>query len=234
MFGCYRRTDAADPGTYVGAVALILTRYSSEVVTAVTDPFGGLPSRKNENGYSGLPDVADVKEACENEAARLLRMAQYRAMPRTNYPRLPPPRETAPGAFANVLVHTGHPKYDAFLARTNAVGTDPRDWKIDERGLHVSLAWIDQPNAQRPVFQQYTADELRRMYPPKPASDSEMSHGKQSGQVSAGERPDGAHDQQDRDQRHDDPENFDNGRWDDEPDRGQHPQHEKHAQHEQA
>src|SRR5688572_11161104 len=77
MFGCYRRGDANDPDTYVMAVTAVLMRYSPDVVRTVTDPYSGLPSRKSESGWSGLPDVADVKQACEAEAARQERINHY-------------------------------------------------------------------------------------------------------------------------------------------------------------
>lgn len=183
MFGCYRRTEAADAGTYVSAVALVLTHYSADVVTAITDPFNGLPSRKSENGYSGLPDVADVKQACEDEASRLDRMARYRALGKTEFKRLLASVTKTPGAWANVLLHAEHPRLAEFMARTKAKGTDPRDWKIDERGLHVSLAWLDSEphgNASK-RFGQYTDAELRAMYPPREAADP--SHVKQGGEA---------------------------------------------------
>lgn len=181
MFGCYRRTEAADAATFVGAVALVLAHYPAAVVEAVTDPFAGLPSRKNDKGYSGLPDVADVKEACEDEAAKQHRMAEYAKIGKIEFVRLPPPKVTTPGAWANVLIHAAHPKYVDLIARTEAKGTDSRDWKIDARGLHVSLAWLERPGHQRPVFQQHTEADLRRMYPPREAeNDSEEFFVKQS------------------------------------------------------
>lgn len=172
MFGCYRKGEANDADTFVKAISLVLSHYSADVVQAVTDPFAGLPSRKKENGYSGMPDVADVKEACEDEAAKQHRMAEYRKIGKTEFKRLPAPVDRTPGAWANLLIHPGHPKYAVLLARTKADSEDPRDWKIDERGLHVSLSWIEQPGPQRPVFQQFSEAELRRMYPPREQDDA--------------------------------------------------------------
>lgn len=168
MFGCYRRTEAADAGTYVAAVALVLAHYSAAVVDAVTDPFAGLPSQKKENGYSGLPDVADVKEACEDEAARQLRMSNYQAMGKTQFQRLQAPRNDQPGVWANVLVRSDHPSYPKLLKRTETA--DDREWKIDERGLHVSLAWFEGQTGgvTAKPFKQFTDDELRKMYSPMP------------------------------------------------------------------
>src|SRR3990167_5280588 len=62
LFGCYRRGDANDPDTYVAAVTAVLAHFSAEVVKAVTDPYSGLPGRKSESGWTGMPDVAEVKE----------------------------------------------------------------------------------------------------------------------------------------------------------------------------
>lgn len=180
MFGCYRKGDANDADTFVKAVSLVLSHYAAEVVRDVTDPFAGLPSRKKENGYSGMPDVADVKEACEDEAARQHRMAEYAKIGKTEFKRIAAPKVTTPGAWANVLIHAGHPQYAALKARTEAKDADPRDWKIDERGLYVNLTWLERATEQKPMFAQYTEADLRRMYPARePATDSEMSHVKQ-------------------------------------------------------
>jgi len=62
LLGCYRTGEANDPDTYVAAIAAILARYPQEVMTAVTHPATGLPSKK---GW--LPTVKEVVDAC-NEA----------------------------------------------------------------------------------------------------------------------------------------------------------------------
>jgi len=59
LLGCYRTGDANDPETYVAAVTAVLARYPEEVITAVTHPVTGLPSKK---GW--LPTVKEVSEAC--------------------------------------------------------------------------------------------------------------------------------------------------------------------------
>jgi len=61
LFGCYRTGDANDPETYVAAIAAILARYPEEVMTAVTHPATGLPSKK---GW--LPTVKEVADACDD------------------------------------------------------------------------------------------------------------------------------------------------------------------------
>jgi hypothetical protein len=66
LLGCYRTGDANDPETYVAAIAAILSRYPQEVMTSVTHPATGLPSKK-----SWLPTVKEVVDACDeaNEPA---------------------------------------------------------------------------------------------------------------------------------------------------------------------
>jgi hypothetical protein len=60
LFGCYRTGDANDPQTYVAAITAILARYPEEVITAVTHPATGLPSKK---GW--LPTVKELVDACD-------------------------------------------------------------------------------------------------------------------------------------------------------------------------
>jgi hypothetical protein len=60
LLGCYRTGDANDPETYVAAITAILARYPEVVVTAVTHPVSGLPSKK---GW--LPTVKEVCDACD-------------------------------------------------------------------------------------------------------------------------------------------------------------------------
>lgn len=60
LLGCYRTGEANDPATYVAAITAILARYPEQVVTAVTHPATGLPSKKN-----WLPTVKEVTDACD-------------------------------------------------------------------------------------------------------------------------------------------------------------------------
>ncbi|TAL43812.1 MAG: hypothetical protein EPN91_05505 [Salinibacterium sp.] len=60
LLGCYRTGDANDPDTYVAAISAILSRYPEEIITEVTHPATGLPSRSN-----WLPTVKEVADACE-------------------------------------------------------------------------------------------------------------------------------------------------------------------------
>ena len=169
MFGCYRKGDANDPDTYVAAVAMVLSRYSAEIVQAITDPFSGLPSRKTESGWSGLPDVADVKLACETEATRRERYKQLGS-------RKPVPRITGPKQNrANVFVPDTAPQYAPFVERAKTA--DPMDWRRDEAGrpgIWVPHQWMfDSASVGRTQFSTFTPEQLRAMYPPaepKPAA----------------------------------------------------------------
>lgn len=82
LLGCYRTGDANDPATYVAAITAILVRYPEEVITEVTHPATGLPSKK---GW--LPTVKEVSDACKDahepiveQEARLKRVALQLAM----------------------------------------------------------------------------------------------------------------------------------------------------------
>lgn len=62
LLGCYRRGDAADPESYVGALVVVLMAYPEQVARRVTHPAGGLPGTS-----TFLPSVAEVRVACEAE-----------------------------------------------------------------------------------------------------------------------------------------------------------------------
>lgn len=82
LLGCYRTGEANDPETYVAAITAILARYPEDVITTVTHPATGLPSKK---GW--LPTVKEVTDACDEalepilqNEARLKRIAEQMAM----------------------------------------------------------------------------------------------------------------------------------------------------------
>lgn len=71
LLGCYRTGEANDPEIYTRAIVAVLAGYPADVMQAVVDPAGGLPSR-----LTWLPTVAEVKAACEAEMAPIRRAQQ--------------------------------------------------------------------------------------------------------------------------------------------------------------
>lgn len=86
LFAGQRRGDAEDPDGYVATVAAILAYYAPSVVEAVTHPVHGLQTQQD-----WLPKPAELKRACEAEAAR---QAARRAVANPKLP--PPPPERTP------------------------------------------------------------------------------------------------------------------------------------------
>lgn len=72
LLGCYRTGEANDPQTYVAAITAILSRFPEEVMTAVTHPVSGLPSKT-----SWLPTIKEVNDAC-NSAVEPIRQNEAR------------------------------------------------------------------------------------------------------------------------------------------------------------
>lgn len=177
IFSAYRRDDFADPDSFVFQLGAVLEKYEDAVIQYVCDPRTGIQRR-----CKFPPSIAEVVEAAEAEATSIETRRRYLSIPKPEMKRLPAPVDRTPGAWANELVHAQHPNYAALKKRTEAAGTDPRDWKVDERGLHVSLTWLEGPAAVlKQPFHGLSDDDLRRMYPPReaPANRSQESHVKQ-------------------------------------------------------
>src|SRR5688572_25506822 len=60
LLGSYRTGQASDPAFYAAAIAAVLSDYPEDVVRYVTDPRTGV-----QNRIKFLPDVFEVREACE-------------------------------------------------------------------------------------------------------------------------------------------------------------------------
>lgn len=60
LCGCYRKDEAADPAIYSAAIVAVLEEYPDDIVSMVTDPRTGLPSK-----CQWLPTVKEVKDACD-------------------------------------------------------------------------------------------------------------------------------------------------------------------------
>ena len=65
MLGCYRKDEAHDPEIYSAAIAATLSEFPKEIIDRVTDPRTGIPA---ENKF--LPNVAEVRAACDRETVR--------------------------------------------------------------------------------------------------------------------------------------------------------------------
>lgn len=179
IFSAYRRDDFADPDSFVLQLGAVLEKYDDVVIQYVCDPRTGIQRR-----CKFPPAIAEIVEACEAEATAIETRKRYLSIPKPDLKRLPAPVAKVPGAWANVLIHPSDARHAKLLARTTAPGTDPRDWKVDEQGLHVALNWLEGPGATvKQPFQVLTEDDLRRMYPARTAPDaneSDLSFMKQS------------------------------------------------------
>lgn len=60
LLGCYRTGDANDPEVYIAGVVAVLSRFSIEIIRAVTEPATGLPSKSN-----WLPTIAEIRKECD-------------------------------------------------------------------------------------------------------------------------------------------------------------------------
>jgi hypothetical protein len=179
IFSAYRRDEFADPDGFVMQLGAVLEKYEDAVIQYVCDPRTGIQRR-----CKFPPSIAEMVEACEAEATSIETRRRYAAIPKPEMKRLPAPTTKTPGAWANVLIHPSDARHGKLLARTTAAGTDPRDWKVDERGLHVALNWLEGHGATvKQPFQVLTEEDLRRMYPARTATvanDSEEFFVKQS------------------------------------------------------
>jgi hypothetical protein len=84
LIGCYRKSEANDPEIWLTAVVSVLTRYTTDVAIAVTEPATGLPAKSK-----WLPSVAEIVEACDAHnpsygfiTHRPPELADYRREPR--------------------------------------------------------------------------------------------------------------------------------------------------------
>ena len=75
LFGSYRRDDASDPEVYIAGVVRILSAYPLDIVSAVTDPLTGLPSKPSSG--RGLPFMHEIKAACEEIAGPRRRWQEW-------------------------------------------------------------------------------------------------------------------------------------------------------------
>lgn len=67
ILSAYRRDDLVDPKGWNLQVMALLATFPQEVVDYVTDPITGVQSHHKY----GVPNLADIREACDERMARL-------------------------------------------------------------------------------------------------------------------------------------------------------------------
>jgi hypothetical protein len=98
LASCYRKDEAHDPEVYAAAIAAVLADgYELAVIDYVTDPRSGLPSTQKF-----LPNVAEVREACEARATTLRRLQQPPFKPKSQ-PSAAKPRKPGQLNYAEFL-----------------------------------------------------------------------------------------------------------------------------------
>ena len=132
-------------------VGMVLERYPDAIISEVASPITGIQRKRKQP-----PNLADVVEACEAEAARLTKIQRYGDM--FTHRRLPRPKQH----LANVLVRPSFEQYARLVMR--AEKSPPNEWKVDEegRGLWVPLGWID--DLSKMEFKLYSAEQLEQIY----------------------------------------------------------------------
>lgn len=74
LVGCYRAIEISNPEVFITGVAAVFTDYPEDVVRRVTDPRRGIASRQKF-----VPNLAECKEACEDEMRPIRREEARRA-----------------------------------------------------------------------------------------------------------------------------------------------------------
>ena len=125
VLSAYRKDDFSDPEGFIAQLGVVLEGYTDAVIRAVTDPRTGIQRR-----LKWPPSIAEMVEACDDEAARLETIGRYRNLSTSRFESLP--TDDRPGRRANVFVHAAAPQY-AKMVET-AQTADSADWKLDPDG----------------------------------------------------------------------------------------------------
>lgn len=139
LFSAYRRDEFADPEGFVTQIGVVLEEYPEDVIVYVTHPRTGLQRRSK-----WPPSIAEVVEACDEEVARLAKIAKYRAMGEVQK-MLPAPR-------------AGRCNFDEMVAKHG------RPIGIGERGTVFEQYAGRAVGGQKQELKRMTADDLRRIY----------------------------------------------------------------------
>ncbi len=106
LLGCYRTGDANDPEVYISGVVAVLSRYTIEIIRAVTEPATGLPSKSN-----WLPTIAEIRKECDLLEERETRKAHLAKQLEEQFASREKPVETKP-----------RPTYEELQRRCHDVG----------------------------------------------------------------------------------------------------------------
>ena len=142
LFGSYRRSEAADPETYVLAISAVLACYETEVVRQVTDPTSGICKHEKFRGF--LPNAGELAVYCDQVASRAARLRECAELSRPDFSRMAlPAPEPRPGRRANVIVRRECPGYPALAERARGADADPAEYEWLSDGIKVSLSWLE-------------------------------------------------------------------------------------------
>jgi hypothetical protein len=140
LLGCYRRNDANDPDTYVGAIAMVLSKYPAAIVEWATDPRTGIQATENFRSFP--PNSGELMALCEAEVRRIHEASKPgRPFRKGEYT----PRRTDPGCWANVFVGPLSPNYPSVIAYTKSKEADPRQWRYGAGPGNIDGIWIALP-----------------------------------------------------------------------------------------
>ena len=173
IFSAYRRDDFADPDMFVVQLGTLLEQYDVGVIEYISSPTTGVQRK-----YDYPPNIKQIGDACEAEAARRFEIAKAARAPRPqlNRPYVPP--ANYPGCRANLLVLHEAPQFAAVEALVGSGQIDERDWQRETRGIKIALSVFESLSAGRLTVGRHVAPtdaELRAMYGKREAEASRAS-----------------------------------------------------------
>jgi hypothetical protein len=134
LFSAYRADQYADPEGFMLSLGAVFEQFPDEVITYVTDPRTGIQRR-----IKWPPALSEVIEACEEHQTYLKRLRQPK---REAVPRLPtmPMKDLPQGAWAQIFVSEGHPKYASLVEWTQSAHR--MWWKFDKSSDGRDGVWV--------------------------------------------------------------------------------------------
>jgi hypothetical protein len=145
LMSAYRTDQFANPESFATQAAMVLERYSEEVVEFVTSPVTGLQRR-----LKWPPTIAELSEACDEAIDSLRRIAERPLARRPLEPRALPRKQWPEGHLANCFVSIEAPQYPAMKAIIESgevpicsVGATMRECtRVEGLGVWVPFAWL--------------------------------------------------------------------------------------------